>query len=173
MVLGEDVSHKPVYQSTYFALGCNTCATMLASAHTINWDKRTWLKHPILGLPSAHRVPQGSEEAEIKWTNRLPGELWWGNRRDLKTLPLDGSGPCAPKSKCTEEYQPLMQPRLSKLFFHQLQKAPTWPCFSSPYQLDKLKNRKVSGWCDRLVPIQWFSSSNVSVLYHLRGKREL
>lgn len=63
-----------------------------------------------------------------------------------------------------------MQPRLSKLFFHQLQKAPTWPCFSSPYQLDKSKNRKVSGWCDRLVPIQWFSGSNVSVLYHLRGK---
>lgn len=63
-----------------------------------------------------------------------------------------------------------MQPRLTKLFFHQLQKATARPCFSSLYQLDRSKNRKVSGWYDQRVPIQWFSGSNVSVLYHLGGK---
>lgn len=66
MVLDEDASLKPVFQCTYFALACNICATMLAGAHSINWDIRTQPKHPILGLPSAHNVPQGSEEAEIK-----------------------------------------------------------------------------------------------------------
>lgn len=66
-----------------------------------------------------------------------------------------------------------MQPKLSKLFFHQLQKAPTQPCFSSLYQSDKSKNINGNGWYNYLVPIQWFSGSHVCVLCHLRGKHEL
>lgn len=58
-----------------------------------------------------------------------------------------------------QEYQPVMQPRLRKLFVYQLQKAPTHPCFSSVSQLDNSKNRNGRGWYNYLGPIQWFSGS--------------
>lgn len=119
----------------------------------------------LVGLNSSHLVP-------LKASREKSVERQTGSQEDCRVT-THGSGSCTAQLYVQKSTRPLMQLRLSKLLFHQLQNAPTQPCFSSLYQLDRLKCRKDSGWYDHLVPIQWFSGSNVSVLYHPGGKREL
>lgn len=84
---------KPVFQRAYSGLGCNTCTVSLAGARSGSGDTRTWLKQPVLGLPSARSAPQGFEEGGIQEANGLPGGCRRGHKGDLKPLPLNGSRP--------------------------------------------------------------------------------